>query len=94
MSVTEANNTRKHVDFAPTPGATVGCDFAGVVEEVGAKVQKPWKKGDRIAGFTHGCNEVQLEDGSFAEYLVAKGDLWMKVSLTESLSRVLSQITY
>lgn len=42
--------------------------------EVGSKVTFPWKKGDRIAGFAHGGNAVQKEDGCFAEYCVAKGD--------------------
>ena len=52
-----------------TPGCTVGCDFAGVVEEVGSKVEKQWKKGDRVAGFTHGVNAIEPEDGCFAEYV-------------------------
>lgn len=51
-----------------TPGCTVGCDFSGVVEEVGSKVEKQWQKGDRIAGFVHGVNSVEPEDGCFAEY--------------------------
>ncbi|KAK0717742.1 putative zinc-binding oxidoreductase ToxD [Lasiosphaeria miniovina] len=69
----------KHIDFGGLAGATSGCDFAGVVEEIGSKVTKAWKKGDRIAGFAHGGNALQLEDGGFAEYLVAKGDLWLKI---------------
>jgi NADPH:quinone reductase-like Zn-dependent oxidoreductase len=32
----------------------VGCDYAGIVEEVGPAVRRPFKKGDRIAGFAHG----------------------------------------
>ena len=72
---------RKHIDNMSVPGCTSGCYFAGVVEEVGSKVTKAWKKGDRIAGFTHGANQVQLEDGCFAEYCVAKGDLGTKVFL-------------
>lgn len=35
-------------------GARVGCDYAGVVEEVGENLGKPFKKGDRIAGMAHG----------------------------------------
>ena len=52
-----------------TPGCTVGCDYSGVVEEVGSKVTKQWQKGDRIAGFVHGVNKTEPEDGCFAEYM-------------------------
>lgn len=69
----------KHLDKLPQPGATLGCDYSGTVVEVGPQVKKSWKKGDRIAGFCHGANAVQVEDGAFAEYLVAKGDVMMKV---------------
>lgn len=69
----------KHIAFMSPPGVLVGCDYSGVVEEVGKDVKKPFKKGDRICGFTHGANAVQPEDGSFAEYIVAKGDLQMKI---------------
>ena len=43
----------KHREYDATnfPGLLSGCDYAGVVEEVGANVDKPWKKGDRICGF-------------------------------------------
>ncbi|KAL1306686.1 hypothetical protein AAFC00_005356 [Neodothiora populina] len=69
----------KHIKWLSKPGNTIGCDYAGTVVEVGSKVTKAWKKGDRIAGFTHGGNEVENEDGCFAEYCVAKGDLQMKI---------------
>lgn len=35
-------------------GTRVGVDFSGIVEEVGADVKQPWKKGDRICGFVFG----------------------------------------
>ena len=43
----------KHREYDATnfPGLLSGCDFAGVVEEVGSSVDKEWKKGDRICGF-------------------------------------------
>ncbi|KAJ5290069.1 uncharacterized protein N7443_010322 [Penicillium atrosanguineum] len=69
----------KHVEYLSPPGVLLGCDFAGTVEAVGKNVKKPWKKGDRICGFTHGGNAVQPEDGSFAEYIVVKGDVQMKI---------------
>jgi len=69
----------KHIDKLATPGALVGCDYAGVVEEIGKSVNKPFKKGDRVCGFTHGGNKVQPEDGSFAEYIAVKGDIAMRI---------------
>ena len=43
-------------------------------------VTKPLSKGDRVAGFVHGCKSNNKESGAFAEYLVAKGDLVIKLS--------------
>lgn len=47
----------KSADFLlggdPT-GSRVGCDYAGVVVEVGPNVTQPFKVGDRIAGGAHG----------------------------------------
>ncbi|CEJ56576.1 Putative ToxD [Penicillium brasilianum] len=69
----------KHVAYLAPPGVLIGCDYAGVVEAVGKDVKKPFKKGDRVCGFVHGGNAVQPEDGAFAEYIVAKGDLQTKI---------------
>ena len=38
----------RHIDFVSCNGATVGCDYAGIVEAVGPNVNKPFKKGDRV----------------------------------------------
>ncbi|KAG5661873.1 hypothetical protein KAF25_004112 [Fusarium avenaceum] len=67
------------IDYFASPGARVGCDYAGIVEEVGPKVGKAFKKGDRVAGFVHGSNAVQHEDGAFGEYITAKGDLQIHI---------------
>lgn len=69
----------KHVEYLAPPGVLVGCDYSGIVEEVGKAVKKPFKKGDRICGFAHGSNAVQHEDGTFAEYIVVKGDVQFRV---------------
>ena len=51
----------------------------GTVIKVGPKVTKDFKPGDRIAGFAHGANAVEKEDGCFAEYAMVKGDVQCKV---------------
>lgn len=63
----------------------MGCDFSGTVVQVGSKVTSSWAPGDRIAGFAHGVNSAESEDGCFAEYCVVKDGVGMKVpaSLTD-----------
>ncbi|KAB8210546.1 chaperonin 10-like protein [Aspergillus parasiticus] len=56
-----------------------GCDFAGIVEEIGPAVTKRWNKGDRVCGCTHGANSRDPDDGSFAEFIVVKGDVCMRI---------------
>ncbi|RFU29412.1 hypothetical protein B7463_g6920, partial [Scytalidium lignicola] len=69
----------KHIDYLPSPGSRVGCDYAGTVLEVGSKVTKDFKKGDRVAGVVHGSNAVAHEDGCFQEVIRARGDVQMKI---------------
>jgi NADPH:quinone reductase-like Zn-dependent oxidoreductase len=68
----------KHISYVKDP-VTVGFDFAGTVEEVGSEVTKRFKKGDRVAGFSRGSNVLNFEDGAFAEYLTAKGDVQIRI---------------
>jgi NADPH:quinone reductase-like Zn-dependent oxidoreductase len=58
---------------------TIGCDYAGIVEDVGEKVTKPFKKGDHVCGFVMANNSMQFDDGADQEYLVAKADLQIKM---------------
>ncbi|PQE19063.1 zinc-binding oxidoreductase protein [Rutstroemia sp. NJR-2017a BBW] len=74
----------KHISYLAPPGALIGVDYAGIVEEVGKNVKKAFQKGDRVCGFVHGGNAVQPEDGAFAEYIVAKGDI--QIHIPDNLS--------
>jgi NADPH:quinone reductase-like Zn-dependent oxidoreductase len=55
----------------PSPGATCGNDFAGVVVATGPNIAKQFKVGDRVFGAVHGANPIDHESGAFAEYLRA-----------------------
>ncbi|KAI5456505.1 putative zinc-binding oxidoreductase ToxD [Mariannaea sp. PMI_226] len=57
----------------------VGCDFAGIIEEVGPAVTKRFQKGDRVAGCSHGANDANPESGAFARFIIAIGDLVLHV---------------
>lgn len=69
----------KHIDFLATANATSGYDYSGTVVEVGPEVVKAFEKGDRIAGFAHGGNCLDLDDGAFAQYAVVVADLALKI---------------
>lgn len=60
-------------------GCIVGCDYAGVVEEVGCNVTKGWRPGDRVFGCGHGGNLVNPDDGVFAETAVVVSDIQMRI---------------
>ncbi|OTA87497.1 hypothetical protein M434DRAFT_399472 [Hypoxylon sp. CO27-5] len=69
----------KNLEVRFAPGVRMGADYAGIIEEVGPGVTKPFKKGDRIAGFVNCSNSLQPEDGAFGEYLVAKASVQIKI---------------
>ncbi|OQV09348.1 Alcohol dehydrogenase GroES-like domain-containing protein [Cladophialophora immunda] len=74
----------KHIDTWNNKGVLAGCDFAGVVSKLGSGYSKEWKVGDRICGFVHGGNELEPEDGAFAEQIVVKADIGLR--FPESMS--------
>lgn len=55
-----------------TPGAVLGCDFAGVVTAVGTTAAEKWvfREGDRVAATIIGMNPLQPHIGAFAEHTV------------------------
>ncbi len=69
----------KHIDRMSPEGAVIGCDYAGVVAQVGGGpgATNAWKVGDRVTGWVHGG--LFPDRGSFAEYLKVDYDLAWKV---------------
>lgn len=62
-----------------SPGSISGCDFAGVVEEVGKDVTEV-KVGDRVAGFVRGADPDDKSNGAFAEHIKVKKGCLAKLS--------------
>lgn len=65
------------------PGDVLDCDYAGIVEEVGADLTRDFKKGDRVCACTR-PNPLQPDWGTFAEYIVVVADV--QVNVPESIS--------
>ncbi|KAJ4421151.1 hypothetical protein N0V82_003915 [Gnomoniopsis sp. IMI 355080] len=63
-----------------TPGAIGGCDFAGVVEEVGPEASKyDIEIGDRVCAAIMGMNPLEPKHGAFAEYVGAHAYSLVKI---------------
>lgn len=67
----------KHLDAISPPHCIIGCDYAGVVDQVGEAVKGRWSIGDRVAGAVHGG--LFPDKGAFAEYLKTDADLAWKI---------------
>jgi D-arabinose 1-dehydrogenase-like Zn-dependent alcohol dehydrogenase len=65
----------KMAEFSPTPGAVAGCDFAGVVVQVGSSVRADFTEGDRVYGVVFGSNPLQPYRGAFCQYVEADPSL-------------------
>lgn len=57
------------LDWSPNIGATVGCDYAGVVAQVGEDVAGLFSVGDQVAGFAHGGEFMPLKSLLFLSFL-------------------------
>jgi len=51
-----------------SPGAIMGCDYAGIVEDIGKDVTTPFKKRDRVAGFVFGGVLATRSHDSLSDY--------------------------
>lgn len=79
----------KIVDYSNTPGAVGGCDFAGIVVNVGQGVTR-FKTGDRILAVTFGLNPSDKTAGAFAEFALATEDLSCHIPETLSWTQACS----
>ena len=73
------HKTPKHF---PNPGATMGCDFCGVVSSFPGcsdAQAAPLEVGTRVCGFVYGYNYEKPDTGAFAEYVVADARLLLRV---------------
>lgn len=66
-----------HTPGGAAVGTKTGCDYAGVVEQVGADLAKPFARGDRVCGMVFGS--VDPERGAFGEYVIAPSHLSVRV---------------
>jgi NADPH:quinone reductase-like Zn-dependent oxidoreductase len=67
-------------------GRTIGSDFAGRIEALGAQVPSAKLScGDCVAGFLQGACSINDRPGAFAEYLVVPWDLVWKPSDTVTI---------
>jgi aspyridone synthetase trans-acting enoyl reductase len=69
----------KSTDLSPSLGATIGCDFSGVIVSIGSEVVKRFSVGDGVCGCVFGNNPNRLHNGAFAEYVSAPADLVFKI---------------
>ncbi|SCU87761.1 LAFA_0E08658g1_1 [Lachancea sp. 'fantastica'] len=78
----------KHVDYKIAPkGSILGCDVAGVVVELGPKVDKSrFSVGDAVAGLVHGGSVKFPDNGGHAEYASLDSLLSYKLDLSASTS--------
>ncbi|KAF7596244.1 hypothetical protein BBP40_002777 [Aspergillus hancockii] len=75
----------KSLDMSPTPGATIGGDFAGEIAAVGDSVpSNRLQIGDRVFGCVFGNNPDHRENGAFAEYVAVPAEFVLKIP--ESIS--------
>lgn len=68
----------KMTDAYVTTGAVAGCDFAGVVEQIGPDVTNV-KVGDRVSTSVMGMNPLNPTVGAFAEYTTASENLLLNL---------------
>lgn len=64
----------KIIDYSNAPDAIGGCDFAGIVVQLGEGVRR-FKEGDRVLAVTFGSDALDKTRGAFAEFALAEEDI-------------------
>ena len=79
---------KMHTNF-PSPGACVGCDFAGTVVAMGsdASTVSSLQIGDRVCSAVHGSNPIDHPSGAFSEYVAAEAELVLKIPRSMSCEK-------
>lgn len=71
------SDTKMRGDFV-TPGGVLGTDYAGTVVARGPEVTAV-EVGDRVCGAQHAMNANTPLRGSFGEYNISAGKIWLKL---------------
>lgn len=71
------SDTKMRGDFV-TPGGILGTDYAGVVVACGPDIVEV-KVGDRVCGAQNAMNANTPLRGSFGEYNISAGKIWLKL---------------
>ncbi|GIK04394.1 hypothetical protein Aspvir_008477 [Aspergillus viridinutans] len=66
-----------------TPGGVLGTDYAGTVVACGPEVTDV-EVGDRVCGAQHAMNANTPHRGSFGEYNISAGKIWLKLPASVS----------
>jgi NADPH:quinone reductase-like Zn-dependent oxidoreductase len=66
-----------------TPGGVLGTDYAGTVVACGPEVTEV-EVGDRVCGAQHTMNANTPHRGSFGEYNISAGKVWLKLPASVS----------
>ncbi|EAW10034.1 zinc-binding alcohol dehydrogenase family protein [Aspergillus clavatus NRRL 1] len=66
-------------ESTPSVNAVMGHDYAGTVIAAGKSVREMYKNGDRVCGLVKGADNTRPESGTYAEYIVAKAAIQMRI---------------
>lgn len=81
------------LDASGDDGTIVGCDYAGVVEDVGREAAKRFHEGDRIAGFGHGGN-FRMVRSQNRFILISSQETMQTQRMEHSPATLLSKVTF